>query len=186
METNRYTSQVEFLKKEKEFIDSPQEETVIVVLNRTEAIYCEEGSCNIKYCQENGIPYAKMPQGGGCIIGVSGNIFVNIKRKSLGKESYGDVFTKDFANHLKEIYNLSSVRCDNNDVLVDGFKIASAVETTINGWRYMSFQVSLNQDIETINKVCNKPMVKIPKALKEYGITTSDMLSFIEQYWDNH
>ena len=182
----RLDSQVEFVKNEKEFLDSPNEETVIVTLNQTEAIYCEEGSCNIAYCKEHNIPYAKMPQGGGCIIGVKGNVFVSVKRKTVGGEAYGDKFTKIFAKHLKEERGLESTRCDNNDVLVDGFKIASAVETNVNGWQYMCFQVSLYQDLETIKNVCNKPMVKIPKALSEYGITTDEMVDFIEEYWNNN
>jgi hypothetical protein len=29
-------------------------------------------------------------------------------------------------------------------------------------------------------------MVKIPKALSEYGITTDEMVDFIEDYWNNN
>ena len=80
---------------------------------------------------------------------------------------------------------MESARCDNNDVLVDGYKVASGCETIHNGFNYMGYQISLYQDLETIKNVCNKPMVKIPKALSEYGITTDEMVDFIEEYWNN-
>jgi hypothetical protein len=186
MGITKLTSQVEFVKNEKQFLESPNDETVIVVLNQTEAIYCEDDSCNIDYCKTHNIPCIKMPQRGGCIIGVKGNVFITAKRKTIGGEALGDKFTKAFAKHLKDNRGLKSTRCDNNDILVDGYKVASAVETTINGCQYMCFQVSLYQDIETIKNVCNKPMVKIPKALSEYGITTDEMIDFIEEYWNNN
>ena len=182
----KLNSEVEFVENEERFLSSPNEESAIVTLKQTEAIYCDEGSCNIEWCEKNNIPYARQPQNGGCIIGVKGNVFMNIKRKSIGGECFGDRLTKAFAKYLKDEKNLNSVRCDNNDVLVDGFKVASAVETTINGWQYMSFQASLHQDIETIKNVCNKPMVKVPKGLSDYGITTNEIELFCEKFIRNN
>lgn len=37
--------------------------------------------------------------------------------------------------------------------------------------------------METIQYVCLKPMVKIPKALSDFGITRNDMLEFIKRWW---
>ncbi len=180
----RLDSQVEFVNNEREFLDSPNEETVIVVLNQTEAIYGADDSCNTKWCDEHNIPYAHQGklQGGGCIIGVKGNIFIDVKRKCIGGEMMSNKFSKALCELLKD-KGLESVRCDNNDVLVDGFKVASGCETIYNQWEYMGYQISLYQDIETIKNVCNKPMVKVPKALSEYGITTDEMVHFIEKYF---
>jgi len=33
--------------------------------------------------------------------------------------------------------------------------------------------------------ICKKEMVKIPKALSDYGITTEEIVDFCEAYWDN-
>jgi hypothetical protein len=182
----RFNSQVEFVNNEREFLDSPNEETVIVILNQTEAIYGADDSCNTQYCDEHNIPYAHQGklQRGGCIIGVKGNIFIDAKRKLNGGECIADTFSKALAQYFKG-KGLESARCDNNDVLVDGYKVASGCETIHNGFNYMGYQISLYQDLETIKNVCNKPMVKIPKALSEYGITTDEMVHFIEEYWNN-
>ena len=157
------------------------------MLNQTEAIFGADDSCNTKWCDENGIPYAHQEklQGGGCIIGVKGNIFIDVKRKLEGGECLADRFSKALYIYFKE-KGLETVRCDNNDVLIDNYKVASGCESIHNGFNYMGYQISINQDIETIKKACNKPMVKIPKALSEYGITTDEMLDFSEQYWKNN
>jgi hypothetical protein len=79
---------------------------------------------------------------------------------------------------------MDSVRQDNNDILVDGFKVASGAEVSLpNGFRYVAYQISINQDLETIKHACLKPMVKVPKALSEYGITTEEMVDFCKNYW---
>ena len=179
----QYNSQIEFINNEEEFLNSPNDETVIVVLNQTEAIYGADDSCNTKWCEDNNIPYAHQGklQGGGCIIGVKGNIFIDIKRKCDG-ECLSDKFSKVLAKYFKD-KGLESVRCDNNDVLIDGFKVASGCETNHNGFKYMGYQISINQDIETIKHACNKPMIKIPKGLGDYGITTDEMKQLCEKYW---
>ena len=175
------------MKNEKEFLDSPNEETVIVVLKQTEAIYGADDSCDTKWCDENNVPYAHQGklQGGGCIIGVKGNLFIDAKRKANGGECLSDKFSKALAEYFKG-KGLESVRCDNNDVLVDNYKVASGCETNENGWKYMGYQISINQDIDTIKNACNKPMVKIPKGLGKYGITTDEMVRFCKKYWKNN
>ena len=44
----------------------------------------------------------------------------------------------------------------------------------------------VNVDLEAIKNACKKPMVKVPKALSEYGITTEEMVKFCEDYWKNN
>lgn len=180
-------SQIDFVNQEQKFLDSTIEETYIIVLDQTEAIYGKDDSCNIKYCQEHNIPYIHQSKlsGGGCIIGVKGNIFIDIKREHAGGKCLSDTFSEA----LKDFFvskGLSSVRCDNNDVLVDGYKVASGCECSYNKWEYMGYQISIFQDIETIKNVCNKPMVKIPKGLNDYGITTEEIKKFCEEYFKTH
>lgn len=181
-------SQIEFVNQEQQFLDSPNNETVIVILNQTEAIYGADDSCNTEWCEENNVPYAHQGklQGGGCIIGVKGNIFIDAKRKITDDvECLSDKFSKALCDYFKSI-GLDSVRQDNNDVLVDDYKVASGCETVVNGFKYMGYQISINQDIETIKHACNKRMEKVPKGLGEYGITTEEMKQFCEDYWNNN
>ena len=180
-------SQIKYVNEyEENFLKSNEERAFIIPLYRTEAIYGAWDSCNINYCEENNIPYVhqKTLHGGGCIIGVKGNIFVDAQKKNTFRNNI--YLSKDFANtlcgYLKE-KGLNSVKCDNNDVMVDGFKVASGVEIKNGDFKYMGYQISIYQDLETIKHVCNKPMIKIPKALSEYGITTEDMIYFCDKYF---
>ena len=100
-----------------------------------------------------------------------------------GGEALSDRFSKELCKYLAQ-KGLPSVRQDNNDILVDGFKVASGGEITINNWNYMGYQISVNQDIEAIENICTKPMIKIPKALSDYGITTDEIVEFCKEYWE--
>ena len=186
MKIKEYTSQIEFVNNEGEFLNSSNEETAIVVLNQTEVIYGKDDSCNVQWCIDNNIPYSHQEklQGGGCIVGVEGNIFIDAKRTPKGI-CVSDAFSKALEQYFKG-KGLTSVRCDNNDVLIDGYKVASGCESNINGFQYMGYQISINQDIETIKNACNKPMEKTPKGLGEYGITTDEMVEFCKRYWSNN
>lgn len=49
-----------------------------------------------------------------------------------------DTFAKAVCEYLKK-QGLDSVCQDNNDVLVDDYKVASGCETAIDGWNYMGY-----------------------------------------------
>ena len=182
-----YNSQIEFVNNENEFLNSSNEETALIILKSTEVVYGANDSCNLEYCDENNISYIHQDklQGGGCIVGVKGNIFIDAKRKNTTGICLSDNFSKALCEFLK-LKGLDSARTDNNDVLVDNFKVASGCETTVNNWQYMGYQISIYQDIELINKVCNKPMIKEPKGLNEYNISTKDIKEFCIEYWSNN
>lgn len=185
----KLTSQIEFVEMEDEFLNSENNETAIIVLKETEAVYGADDSCNTEWCDANNIPYIHQYRlkRGGCIIGVKGNIFIDVKRAidNVDSECLSDKFSKALCEYLKTI-GLNSVRQDNNDVLVDGYKVASGCETFVNDFKYMGYQISINQDLEVIKHACNKEMVKEPKGLSEFGVTTEDMVAFCEEYWSTH
>ena len=181
-----FKSFVDYLKQEDNFLGSEEKETALIVLNNTEAIFIAEGTCNVDYCKNNNIPaiqLKKFSSEAGCVVGVKDDIFVVAKRK-LGEDCKGiaDKWIISLCEYLKN-KGLNSAKLSNNDITVDNYKVASAVETTYNGWQYISSLIAINQDIEAINNICNKPMVKVPKALIEYGITTEEMKKFCEDYW---
>lgn len=185
MELIEFTSQIAFHNQIDDFCSREKDEFKITVLGRNEVWYGDERTCDTKYCEEHGIPYShgKLFGGTGCIVGVKGNVILDIKKKINGGEALGDRFSKALCNYFKS-RGLESVRCDNNDVLVDDFKVASGAETTLpTGYQYMGFQISIHQDLETIKKVCLKPMIKVPKALSEYGVTTEEIVKFCKEYW---
>lgn len=176
-------SQIEFVNNEEEFLSSNTAQAVIIVLDNIEVCYGKDDSCNTEYCDEHNINYVHQSklQGGGCIVGIKDNIFIDAKDKAEGY-CLSDRFSEALCQFLKS-KGLDSVRCDNNDVLVDGYKVASGCETSINEWQYMGYQISMNQNIELIQNICNKEMSKIPKGLSEFNILKEDILQFCTNYW---
>lgn len=185
MEIKYNNSQIDFVQNEAQFLNSDNAEVVIVILDNTEVVYGADDSCNLDWCKENNISVVHHDKlrGGGCIASVKGNVFVDAKVKpGEDGKALADNFSVALCNFLKS-KGLDSVRQDNNDVLVDDYKVASGAETSYNSWQYMGYQISINQDIELIKHACNKPMVKVPKGLGEYGITTEDIVDFCKSYW---
>lgn len=185
---NYLTSQIDFVKnKEENFLNSKIDETYIIILNDTEVCYGIDNSCNIEYCKKNNIKYIHQSKlnKGGCIVGVKGNIFIDVKRKIKDGKCISDKFSKSLAKYF-ESKGLQSIRTDNNDILIDDYKVASGCESTIGEFQYMGYQISMFQDIELIKNVCNKEMIKIPKGLNDYGLTTNDIKEFIEDYWSKN
>lgn len=64
-----------------------------------------------------------------------------------------------------------------NDVLADGYKIAGSMNKWINSdIQFYGIHISINCDAERIDKICQKPMAKVPRGLSEYGIKRDDVL----------
>ena len=185
MKIQEYNSQIEFVNS-KDFSES-ESVAAITTMRDTEVIYGAEGSCNTEWCNENGVGcvHKDKLQGGGCIVCAAGNVLVDVKKEMLnGGECLSDTFAKAVCTYLKE-QGLNSVRQDNNDVLVDDYKVASGCESSYNNLHYMGYQISINQDMEIIEHACNKEMIKVPKGLYEYGITTEQIVEFCKEYWSN-
>ena len=124
MEVIEFTSQVAFHNQIEDFFAREKDEMKITVLNKTEVWYGDEASCDIKYCDEHNIPHShgKTFSNTGCIVGVKGNVIIDVKKLVFGGEALGDRFSKVLCEYFKS-RGLDSVRCDNNDVLIDGCAI---------------------------------------------------------------
>jgi hypothetical protein len=185
MEIRYFDSQIDFFEHEDEFINSPNDEVAMAVLKQTEAIYNENSGCNLEYCNANGIKAYKgkiNTMGTGVV--TKGSIVLTVKKKMLdGGEALTDMFSKALAKYLEE-KGLTSVRQDNNDIMVDGMKVASGGEIVLNGFNYMGYQISINQDLIAIKNICSKPMVKLPAPLSKFGVTTREIISFCRDYFE--
>lgn len=68
--------------------------------------------------------------------------------------------------------------CENNDIMVDGYKVAGYMECGIGAGKVLFYgiHISLNVDLSLIIQVCKKPMLKIPRGLSTWGITRQEVL----------
>ena len=186
MKLKQFESFKEYLLFEDEMVTTNEPCALMIKPQTTEVVTESEECCNIDYCNEHNIPYfVEKYVRASCIVYTKGNICVIVKRHNINGKALGDVFSIALCDYLKE-KGLPSVKCDNNDVMVDGYKVASGIEGEIDGYRYMGYQISLNQDMKTIENVCKKTMVKNPKGLSDWGLTTEEMAEFCNNFWKKY
>lgn len=72
-----------------------------------------------------------------------------------------------------------------NDIVVDGYKVCGMCVTRYGRIDYTAGFIGVNTNLDHIKAICRKPMVKVPKGLSDYGITSSEVeemfLDFCEQ-----
>ena len=83
-----------------------------------------------------------------------------------------------FKSKLKEwiTENFKTIKDVGNDLMIgDNKVIGTAIRTTENKTLYC-IQISFNVDVDLINKISTKKMVKIPKGLSSFGGKTREDL----------
>ena len=173
----------EFCEHVNEYISSDETITPWGIYEQTEVNYGGD-DCNVEYCEENNIPCYKSRDDGGCIVNFAGTI--NIADFRPSREGWVfPVFLNDFTEYLKS--KGLNAEYDGNDVLIDGYKVASGFGYNLppNYQRqYTGLGFFFNQDVELIRHICLKPMVKEPKGLEEYGITTEECAEWAENWFE--
>lgn len=157
------------------------ERLTIVVQASDEVSYGFDKDCDVDYCVNNNIPVYDRKGAGGTIVHAKGNIGVDYIYSHDKVRTFVSLdLLEDLAEYLKT--KGLSVALTNNDILVDGYKVASCAEDNLPPdfrWCHSAVQISINQNLELIEKVCLKPMAKVPKGLGDYSITTDEMLQFV-------
>lgn len=172
----------------KENLTDGQERFAFIIIDRTEVGYGFENDADLDYCEKHNIPCHNHKRNGGAIVYSAGNIaigFVYSNRKRGGFVL--SPIMSDLSRYLSK--KGLTITMDRNDILVDGYKVASASGYNFGEkyhWTYEGIQISINQDLEAIKNICKKPMVKIPKALSEYGITTEEIVEWCSKWLKEH
>ena len=131
-----------------------------------------EEDINEDYCKENNIPIFRVQRTGGAIVSNVGDFdFVTVDTVTDSKK-IPFLFSKLI--HLLISKNLNAY-FENNDLLIDGNKVASYSYRDVPGGIYTAMHISMSVNIELIKNICNKEMIKIPKGLNDFGITNEDI-----------
>ena len=166
------------------YFNDKKEYFTLIIQKEDEVTYGVEEECDINYCLENNISCSNRYDSGGTIVHAKGCIGFNyIYSHDKYKEFLSTIFVRDLYNYFKE--KGLNVELNKNDILIDGYKVASCAEINLPPdyrWCSCSVLISMTQNIELIKKVCLKPMLKEPKALSEFGVTLEEMLNFIENW----
>lgn len=128
---------------------------------------------NKEYCEKNNINILPIPNEGGALVIGNGDFEIGYFTKN--KKT---AFNQEFARHLIEILKSKGVDAvfAGNDILIDSkYKCAGCSSKVYGDILYCAFHISINVDLELIKNICTKTMSKIPKGLKDFGITTDEI-----------
>lgn len=143
-----------------------------------------ENDIDREYCRQNNIPILEMNRNGGTIVFCKGAVgSAIIYSNKLYKEFVLVHMASDFVKWLQHRGLRAELK--HNDILIDGYKVGSGAGYNLPPdykMTYECLQVSLRQDIDAIQNICRKPMVKMPKGLSEYGITTQEVKKWMTQW----
>lgn len=199
----QYTDNLTELTRKKHYENS-QDDSIIPSINfmRTNNIsnaacivpiedltvnYGNQNDIDIDFCNENNIPTFYINRSGGAIVLFPGNIAIDAIYTTTSYQMEFN-FLSDFKKYLRT-KNIEAV-IDGNDLLADGKKVIGAVGQVLPepflGLTYMGFSISINSNSELIDKICTKPMNKIPGALSDYGITTEEIMDWVLDWFDKH
>ena len=152
----------------------------LAILRPTEicALITTLDATNKEFVESNNIKTVRMGNSGGCIVAFPDNLEMGYFSKDVDG-TFLERLTNQVVDYLKS--RGLNVSLDNNDVLIDGtYKVFSTSKAKYNGTLlFGAIHVSINCDAELVDKICSKPMKKIPKGLSEYGITSDEMLDLI-------
>lgn len=130
-----------------------------------------ESQVDADVCAAMGYEVYEAYYNGGTIVGSPGDIafahFAHLDNTWMTR------FIDYFTDWLKA-RGLSAVY-ESNDILVDGYKVCGLCVTRYGRIDYTAGFISVNANLPHIKAICQKPMVKVPRGLSEYGITTKDV-----------
>lgn len=160
----------EYFKKDTQFISYNEK---MYVLRSSENDVDEE------FCKANNIEIIDIRHEGGTIVldkSAIGYAYLSSDGSLSGQRN----FMMRFVGFLQSKGIVAEYK--DNDILIDGYKVCSAGTRYIrDGVTYTTIHFSLKNDANLIAKICLKPMYKIPKGLSDWGITSEDIMNFLEK-----
>lgn len=133
-------------------------------------------------CQQLGYEICELFSNSGTILSNAGDIAIG----HLGNidDGWCERFIVYFIDWLKA-QGLDATN-EKNDILVDGYKVCGMCVNRYGRIDYSCGFIGINTNLSHIKTICRKPMVKVPKGLGEFGITTQDieqmLMEFHEQF----
>lgn len=180
MEIKKVT-QAEWLPEATSYIQGGLHRIAYVVVERPVAIVHRKSQVDEEVCKELGYEIVESYNNAGTIVSNAGDVLIG--HFAQPDNGWYDRFIAYFIEWLKgKGLNAEYV---SNDILVDGYKVCGMCVTRYGRIDYTGGIISMNVQMEHIQQICRKPMKKVPKGLREYGITSEEVeemfLDFCEQ-----
>lgn len=162
-----------------------QKECVVYGIPDKNYVFCGfNTNFNKQYCNENNIGLLEFPNEGGLII-------VNKGDFDIGHFSYKteNKFNYEFSDYLLKFLKNKNINAnlEGNDLIIDGlYKCASFSSRRFNKILYSAYHISIGMNLDLIKNICTKEMIKTPKGLEDYGITTNEIEELFLDYINSH
>lgn len=142
-----------------------------VVIESPVAIVHRSSQVDEAVCKELNYEVVESYNNGGTILANKGDIIFS----HLDKPENGWLFR--FADYFVDWLKGKGLNAEyaDNDILVDGYKVCGLCITRYGRIDFSSAYIGINTNLEHIKAICRKPMVKVPKGLSEYGITSEEV-----------
>lgn len=160
--------------------ENKKEDIIWCVHERPLAFKSRLAQIDEKYCREQGVGICNSFNFGGTIVVDKGDINLAVTRH--GGWNIGHEILQYILDRLKDrIPNLS---ISNNDLLYqEKYKLISFASINVgDGFIYSCWNITINPNIEMINNICTKEMIKIPKSLEDFGVTGEEIIKIFEDW----
>lgn len=164
-------TQAEWMPEVEKHIKGGIHKIGYVVIESPVAIVHKARQVDEETCKELGYEIVESYNNGGTILANKGDIIFS------HLDSPGNGWLDKFATYFVDRLRTKGLNADHtdNDILVDGYKVCGLCITSYGRIDFSSAIISLNINLEHIKAICKKPMVKVPKGLSDYGITTEEV-----------
>lgn len=170
MEIKKRT-QNEWLDKVTKYITGGLRGIGYIVIERPVAIVYRKTQVDEEVCRTLGYEIVESYNNGGTILANKGDIIFS----HFDAPENGWIFR--FADYFLDWLKAKGLNAEfaGNDILVDGYKVCGLCITRYGCIDFSSAYIGINTNLDHIKAICRKPMVKVPKGLSEYGITTEEV-----------
>ena len=162
----------------RDLMEGQSDGLVLLFSSELAVVYGYPQYIDINACIRNGAFLYQAWHLGGAVVCFPGDL--SIMELKNGGSNFGHESISAVRDMLEN--RRISTLIDGNDLMVDGRKCGSWARTSNRGYTQTVVHFSINSDVQTIRELCTKPMVKIPGALSDYGITAEDIWTTIKKH----
>ena len=123
---------------------------------------------NFDYCIEKGLYTCFINRLGGTFVFNTGDLTY----LHVGKDDRFNIKMSHFLCKKLQSLGIDAEEKD-NDVLINGYKFMGQAQLSLpDGYTMYFGSITINENLDLINNICLKPMVKVPRGLSYEGINS--------------
>ena len=178
----RKIAQVDFRSEVEKIIASGQKSIIYGIADTPYVQVHRKTQVDENVCRELGYGIIELYHNGGTLVLNPGDVLMG--HFGDPENEWHNRFIAHFVDWLKD-KGLNAVN-DGNDVLLDGYKVCAYCVTRYGRIDYTGTFIGVNTNLDHIKAICRKPMVKVPKGLSEYGISTEEVEQMFLDFCASH